>query len=52
VQIQAQFDSMLKRFKALEQEYHPPPNPAVTPADERAYCDHISSNRGFVAPWM
>ena len=36
------------RFKALEKEYHPPPNPNRKP---QMYCDHLASLGGWVAPW-
>ena len=41
---------MLKRFRALANEYHPPlDNP---PVDLDGYCAAVALNGGFVGPWM
>jgi len=40
--------SLLARFKALDAEYHPPPNPNRLSA---MYCAHVASTGGWVAPW-
>lgn len=36
------------RFKALEQEYHPPKN--NPPDDKGGYCAALARTRGYVAP--
>ena len=43
------YESMLARFKELEDGYHPPK--ANPPMDTQGVCDAIRANGGFLRPW-
>ena len=41
-------ESLLLRFKQLEVEYHPKPNPS---RQSSMYCAHLDETQHFVSPW-
>ena len=43
------YESLLARFKELEDGYHPPK--ANPPMDTQGVCDAIRANGGFLRPW-
>ena len=47
-----QFAQLMARFKALETEYHPPPNIPLTDADDVSFCATVAENKGLIAPWV
>jgi hypothetical protein len=48
--VQVAFDSIMKRWKELDDEFHPPRNPQVTQQDKSGFCKHVDSI-GFIGPW-